>query len=289
MNILLSALMLIATATSQSPARDALVVSPAWVAAHLNDRDLVLLHVGEKKTYDAGHLPGARYVDFGRDLAVSDPDGLRLEMLPADVLRDRLAALGISDNSRVIVYQSDDFWTPSTRVMFTLDYAGLSQTAWMDGGLAAWTREGRPTTTEAPPVARGTLSPLKLRPIVVDAAFVQQHANMAGFAIVDARAASFYKGERAGSPGQQPGHIPGALSVPFDSLTSEDVHLKPADEIRAMFERAGVKPGDTVVTYCHIGQQATATAFAARTAGYKVLLYDGSFQDWSRKGLPVER
>jgi thiosulfate/3-mercaptopyruvate sulfurtransferase len=76
--------------------------------------------------------------------------------------------------------------------------------------------------------------------------------------------------------------------VPFDSFTTPDVQLKPAEEIAAAFTKAGVKPGDTVITYCHIGQQATATLFAARTLGFKVMLYDGSFEDWSRRNLPVE-
>jgi thiosulfate/3-mercaptopyruvate sulfurtransferase len=67
------------------------------------------------------------------------------------------------------------------------------------------------------------------------------------------------------------------------------VELKSADEIRAAFAKAGVKPDDTVITYCHIGQQATATLFAARTLGYKVLFYDGSFEDWSRRDLPVAK
>ena len=68
-------------------------------------------------------------MDYRATLAASPAPGdsaaLTLEMLPADVLRERLAGLGISDTSRVVVYQSDDLWTPSTRVMLTLDYAGL--------------------------------------------------------------------------------------------------------------------------------------------------------------------
>ena len=67
-----------------------------------------------------------------------------------------------------------------------------------------------------------------------------------------------------------------------------DVQLKPADEIAAVFTEAGVRPGDTVIGYCHIGQQATAMLLAARTLGYRVVLYDGSFEDWSRRDLPVD-
>jgi thiosulfate/3-mercaptopyruvate sulfurtransferase len=220
-----------------------------------------------------------------------NPSGLTLEMLPADLLHDRLAALGINDHSRIIVYQSDDMWTPSTRVMLTLDYAGLANISWLDGGQKAWIAAGGKLTTDVPQVQPGKLAALKLRPVVVDADFVQAHLNTPGYAIVDSRATAFYDGSRTGgrSPNEhKTGHIAGAVSVPFDSFTQADVVLKPAADIAATFSKAGVKPGDTVVTYCHIGQQATATLFAARTLGFKVMLYDGSFEDWSKRNLPVD-
>lgn len=281
--------------TDAAAARARLVVTPAWLAQHLKDPDLVLLHVGNKATYDTGHIAGARHVDYRATLAASPAPGdsaaLTLEMLPPDVLRDRLAGLGISDTSRVVVYQSDDMWTPSTRVLLTLDYAGLPNVAWLDGGQKAWTKAGHPLTAEPAPAKAGTLSPLKLRPVVVDAEFVKAKLNTPGFAIVDSRNTPFYDGSRTGGRAgaeHKTGHIAGALSVPFDTLTSAEVELKPAAEIAAVFTRAGVKPGDTVITYCHIGQQATAVLFAARTLGYKVMLYDGSFEDWSRRDLPVD-
>jgi thiosulfate/3-mercaptopyruvate sulfurtransferase len=281
--------------TPDAGARDRLVVSAAWLAQHVNDPGLVLLHVGNQATYDAGHIAGARLVDYRTTLALSPGPGdnaaLSLEMLPPDVLRDRLAGLGISDASRVIVYQSDDFWTPSTRVLLTLDYAGLTNVSWLDGGQKAWTKAGHPLTTAPAPDKAGTLAPLKLRPVVADAEFVKAHLKTPGYSIVDSRNTPFYDGSRTGgrAPAEhKTGHIAGAVSVPFDSFTSADVELKSADQIRAAFTNAGVKPGDTVITYCHIGQQATATLFAARTLGYKVMLYDGSFEDWSRRDLPVD-
>jgi thiosulfate/3-mercaptopyruvate sulfurtransferase len=278
-------------ALAQAP-RDQLVVSAAWLQQHASDPDLVLLHVGNKATYDAGHIPGARYVDYASTLTSNaSANGLTLEMLPASELHERLAALGISDNSRVVVYQSDDMWTPSTRVMLTLDYAGLSHVSWLDGGQKAWVASGGTLTAGVPQVQPGKLAALTLRPVVVDADFVRTHLNTPGYAIVDSRATAFYDGSRTGgrSPNEhKTGHIAGAVNVPFDSFTQPDVQLKPAADIAAAFTKAGVKPGDTVVTYCHIGQQATATLFAARTLGFKVMLYDGSFEDWSKRDLPVE-
>jgi thiosulfate/3-mercaptopyruvate sulfurtransferase len=77
--------------------------------------------------------------------------------------------------------------------------------------------------------------------------------------------------------------------VPFTELTDVQSFLfKSPSQLGALFAAAGVAPTDTIVGYCHIGQQATAMLFAARTLGHPVLLYDGSFEDWSRKDLPVE-
>ena len=101
-------------------------------------------------------------------------------MLPADILQQRLAAAGISTQSRIVVYfgRENPLVSPTARVMFTLDYAGLGeQASLLDGGLEAWVKAGKPLSTELPAERTGTLSPLTLRPIVVDAEFVK--ANLA--------------------------------------------------------------------------------------------------------------
>src|SRR4029077_14221088 len=78
------------------------------------------------------------------------------------------------------------------------------------------------------------------------------------------------------------GHIEGARSVPFSTVTTADLKLAPEAEIAERFKHAGVKAGDTVIVYCHVGQQATATLLAARSLGIEARLYDGSFEEWSR-------
>ena len=279
-----------ANAQSARPSRADLIVTSAWLADHLRDPDLVLLHVGDKAEYPAAHIPGARFVEM-RDVSVSSPDrekGLVLELPSPDSLRTMLAALGISDNSRIVVYYGNDWVSPSTRVMFTLDHAGLgSRSALLDGGMNQWKAENRPVTADVPAPRTGQLSALKTRPLVVDAAFVQSHVNAPGYRVIDARGKVFYDGIEMGSG--RKGHIAGARSLPFSETTDDKLRLKSAAELTALFAQAGVAPGDTVVAYCHIGQQATAVLFAARTLGHPVLLYDGSFQDWGRRtDLPVE-
>ena len=282
-----------APAAAATP-RDALVVSAAWLAQHLKDPNLVLLHVGEKPAYPERHIPGARFVALS-DISISDRSGkgLVLEMPPADDLRKRLEALGISDDSRIVVYYGKDWVSPATRVIFTLDYAGLGdRTSLLDGGMDAWVRAGQKVTSEIPAPPSGTLSALKTTPIVVDADYVRAHLAAPGVAVVDGRGSSLYDGTETGGSPDNPhrtGHIAGARSIPFDTITTDQLMLRSPEELAQQFAKAGVKPGDTVIGYCHIGQQATAMLFAARTLGHRVMLYDGSFEDWSRHaGFPVE-
>jgi len=283
----LAATLCIAVTSAQTP-RDSLLVSTPWLASHLNDANLIVLHVGDKTAYATQHIKGARQVAQA-DLSISGDDagGLNLQMLPVAVLHDRLAALGISDTSRIVVYSAAANVTSATRIVLTLDYAGLGdRTALLDGGMAAWTKDGHELTSVVPDARPGTLAPLKVNPIIVDAAFVKANLKAANVSIVDARLAPFYDGTQVGGSPQAPhktGHIDGARNVPWSDLTTDQQTYKSTAELQARFTQAGVKPGDTVVGYCHIGQQATAMIFAARTLGYKVLLYDGSFEDWSKQ------
>ena len=275
------------SASAQSP-RDRLLVTPAWLAAHLNDANLVLLHVGDAAEYARAHIPGARLVRQ-QDLSTPHQEGsLMLEMLPAEQLRERLQALGISSDSRIVVYYGNDWVSPSTRIIFTLAYAGFGdRTSLLDGGMKAWQEAGQRVTADVPPARRGRIAELHPLDLIVDAGWVRAHANAQRVTIVDGRAAAFYDGVQATD--RRKGHVPGARSIPFTEITDEQLKVKSAAELATLFRNAGVKPGDTVVGYCHIGQQATAVLFAARTLGYDVKLYDGSFQDWdARTDLPVE-
>jgi thiosulfate/3-mercaptopyruvate sulfurtransferase len=266
------------------------LVSTAWLASHLHDPDLVLLQVGDESEYQAAHIPGARLV--GRSEIAATSGKLSLEMPTAPDLRQSLQDLGISDDSRVVVYFATDWVSVSTRVLFTLQAAGLGARAdLLDGGMPKWQREGRALTDRVSAATQpGTLAPFKLEPNIVDAAFVRTHARQPGYFLIDARAPVYYDGtEESGEDGhRQRGHIPGARNIPFTSIFNDDLTFKKPAEQLALFRNAGVKPGDRLIVYCHIGQQATAVLFAARTVGIDAVLYDGSFQDWTMRDLPVE-
>lgn len=264
-------------------AAEPLLVDVNWLSAHLNDRGLVILHVGPKPDYITTHIPGARHIaleDIAIGMSRKDPAELILELPPPEDLRARLAAFGISSDSRVVVYfAAKTALQSSTRVVFTLDAIGLgSRTSLLNGGLPAWIAAGKPVTTEVPAVTPGTLTALPTTNLVAEAAFVQSIAKRPNHKLVDARLPEFYNGTQPTY--EKSGHIPGAINIPFAELLDANLTFD-RDRLTKLFKTAGVHPGDTVVAYCHIGQQATAVIFAARLLNHPVMLYDGSFQDWA--------
>ncbi|HXS06874.1 MAG TPA: rhodanese-like domain-containing protein [Rhizomicrobium sp.] len=287
-SFLFAAALMMATQAEAASPRDQLLVAPAWLNEHKADKDLVILHVGTAAGYQAAHIPGAHLVDQN-GLTVKSPEGLLTELPPPEELRAAMQVLGISDRSHVVVYSETEGIARATRIILTLDSAGFGKrAALLDGGLKGWQGAGFATSADAAPATTVILSPLKMQSRIVTADYVQAHLKTPHTTIIDARASEFYNGEKAGMDGAALGHVPGAHSLPFTSMTSADGKLKSPEELKALFADAGVKPGDHIIAYCHIGIQATAVIFAARTLGMDARLYDGSFQDWSKRGLPVE-
>jgi thiosulfate/3-mercaptopyruvate sulfurtransferase len=268
------------------------LVTPAQLEPMLADRSVVLLHVGDKAEYDVEHLPGARHVETRAIAAAPQEGGLTLQLpAPAD-LEARLEALGIGDTSRIVLYMGKDWISPLTRVAFTLDYAGLGgKTMVLDGGMPAWKAAGKAVTRDIPaPPTAGSLTIAPRPEAVADLAWVQSHAGKAGAVVIDARNTQFYTGD-SNNNGRipRPGHVAGAVSVPFDTFVREDGTFKPRAELEAMLKAAGATPGSSITTYCHIGQQATVPYFVARMLGYDVKLFDGSYEEWARtEAAPVK-
>ena len=266
-----------------------LVVSAAWLAGHLQDKNLVLMHIGERAGYDSGHIAGAQFLAPTVEWSTPRVEGrLFLELPDVAVLDSALETRGIFNDSRIVLYSANQYFTPTSRALFTLEYLGLrGRVSILDGGIEAWKAEGRPLSTDVPKPETGKFTPHPDPSLVVDAAFVAGHLTDPQVHIVDARDTAFYNG-RETNQGRN-GHIPGAASVPFQSIMDSTGHFRPVPDLEAKFASVGVSKGQTVVTYCHIGQQASLVWFGARLTGHLAKLYDGSFQDWSRSPyLPIE-
>ena len=278
-----------------APKPNPMVVDRAWLAERLKDPKLVMLQVGDprsKPDYDAGHIPGSQFVSFADDMAApmdhSDPKMLMLELPSPDRLKATLEAKGIGNDSYVVLVTAKQYFSPTTRTYLTLTYAGLGgRVSILDGGIEAWTKEGRPVTTEVPSIRPGTLTLHLDSTVIVSADQLNQNRGKPGVAVVDARDPKFFNGADAHQA--RSGRIPGAVNVPYFSFFTDDGFFKPVAAIDSIFTAAGVNKNDRVLSYCHIGQQATAVWFAARLLGHSASLYDGSFDEWSRRtDLPVE-
>jgi thiosulfate/3-mercaptopyruvate sulfurtransferase len=247
---------------------------------NVDDLLMAFLAKGRAKQVHCGVALG-----FGQ---VADVEGgLRLELPNAEHLDSVLEARGVSDDSRVVLYTSDKYFTPASRAFFALEYAGLrGRVSLMDGGLEAWKTEGRALTAEVPSPGRASFTPRLQTQMVVDAEFLKTRLEDPALALIDARDTSFYKG--AETRQGRNGHIPGAKNLPFNTVMQDDGKFKDPATLGAMLSNAGAASGKTVITYCHIGQQASLVWFTARMAGFDAKIYDGSFQDWARRSdLPV--
>ena len=263
------------------------LVTPRWLQQHLSDPGLVILQVGTRETFDKEHIAGSQFIQVS-DVALVEPPGN--EMPPEDSLRHQLEKFGISDNSRLVVVMSDDYVSPSGRVMFTLYYAGLGdRTVFLDGGLPEWKRAGLPVISAVQPAKPGKLTRRFSPQLIVDHVFMQSHSATEYVRLVDARTPNYYTGEDFTDKwGLHPvGHIAGARNIPFNTVLDDSNRVLPRAKLLALFKAAGITAGDTVVAYCHSGQQATVILLAARLAGFTTRLYDGSMNDWQARKLPL--
>jgi thiosulfate/3-mercaptopyruvate sulfurtransferase len=266
---------------AQAAVKTDMLVSGSWLADHLKDSNLVILHVAPARTgYDANHIPGARYVPFG-ELAVTK-DGISNELPPVADLKAVFERAGVNDNSRVILVTEGSILS-ATRAYFTLDYLGHDQTALLDGGMEQWLKENRPVTKEAPTVAAGKFTPKPRPELIVAMTDVQKQTQnpSAKVSLLDVRSAPEFTDR---------GHIPTALNANWtDSQLAGSSALKSEADLRKMYESAGVASNKTVVTYCNSGMQASQSYFTLKYLGYDVKLYDGSLGEWNKVGGQLQK
>jgi thiosulfate/3-mercaptopyruvate sulfurtransferase len=294
----LSSLIVLPLICVAAPAvRSDMLVSTDWLAQHLKDPNIVILHVSRDRTaYDAGHIPGARFLTL-TDIAVTR-DGILNELPPAADLKNLFERAGVSDDSRVILY-SDANVLPATRAYYTLDYLGHGdRAALLDGGLGKWRAESRMLVKDTPEVRAGHFTPRPKPEVVVgieavkDLSWAATNAMPGSAALVDARPASDFQGKTAAQEITRPGHIPGAVNFSWtDSQVGKDnAALLPEAQLRKLYEQLGVTPDRPAVTYCNTGMQASQSYFTLKYLGYDVKMYDGSYSEWSSaKGTEVQK
>ena len=266
-----------------------LLVSPAWLAARLDDSDTVILDatlppvgvlpvVDTHARYLARHLPGAVFFDLE---AFSDPaSGLPHTLPVAEHFARDMGALGLREDMTFVVYEQAGVFS-APRAVWTLRTFGVREVYLLDGGLQAWTEAGLPTATGPVERAPATFHARLDAGAVVGFEQIQS-LLAAGAQVLDARSAGRFAGTAPEPrPGLPSGHMPGATSVPFTELV-EAGRLKQPAELATLFKEKGVDLAQPITTTCGSGITAAAVSLALELAGAsQVTLYDGSWAEYA--------
>jgi thiosulfate/3-mercaptopyruvate sulfurtransferase len=243
-------------------------------------------------SYQAGHLPGAVFVDLDTQLAGPRGDGGRHPLPDPSVFEAAMRAAGVRDDQAVVVYDEADA-TAAARAWWLLRYHGHRDVRVLDGGLRAWTSAGLPVSTTGPQPAPGDFTARPGQLAALDAAGAADIACSG--VLLDARAPARYRGETEPID-PVAGHIPGALSSPTAANVGADGTFRPADELRTRFASLGIAaaqnhhgsagdsgqaaPAQRVAAYCGSGVTAAHEVLALELAGIPAALYVGSWSDW---------
>ncbi|MBB5515198.1 thiosulfate/3-mercaptopyruvate sulfurtransferase [Rubricella aquisinus] len=270
-------------ATSASP-----LVSTDWLERHLGAPDVRVLDASwylpaegrdGRAEYGQRHIPGARYFDIDE---ISDSSSDLPHMAPpVEKFISRMRAMGIGDGHRVIVYDGAGMFS-APRVWWLFRHFGKEDVAVLDGGLPKWIAEGR-QTEDLPPLMRDRhFTARRNASLVRDVTQVARSVKLKDEQIVDARSPARYRGEEPEPrPGLRAGHIPGSLNVYYRDLLTEQGTLKSRDQLRDVFERAGVDLARPITTTCGSGVTASILALALDVLGHKqTAVYDGSWSEW---------
>jgi len=273
------------------------IVSAEWLRSHLSAPDVRVLDCTSfmpgapqtgRQIYEAHHIPGARFFDIDD---IADTNSSLPHMLPSpEKFSSRVRRLGLGDGHRVICYDQNGFLA-SARAWWMFRAMGHGDVAVLDGGFDAWRAAGG-AIEDLPPHFQAdrhfTVRPR--RDLVRD---LPQMKSLVGAAqIVDARGAPRFRGEvEEPRPGLRKGHIPGSINIHYAQVIAADGRLKSEQELKTLFNAAGVDLSKPIINTCGSGVTAAILALAQSVAGHDdSAVYDGSWSEWGKpeSETPVE-
>lgn len=266
------------------------LVSTGWLSEHLEEPNLVVLDCtisfrptqgagfdvsSGRASYDAGHIPTAGFADLTGELCDRDSP-LRFAIPSPEQFCDAMSALGVGDDSQVVLYDSM-MSACAARVWWMLRWVGFDQAALLDGGLGAWTAEDRPLSTAVAGRPAKTLTPSVRPELIADRDEVFASMDSDAVCLVDTLSHAHYRGEQAMYA--RPGHIPGAMHTSCADLLDASGRYKPHADLAAMIR--GDRSTRTI-TYCGGGIAASSNAFIMTRLGFTdVSVYAASLQEWT--------
>ena len=273
-------------------ARSDVLVSADWAEKNLHTHGVVFVEVDEDTSaYDTGHLAGAVKLDWRTDLQ----DPVRRDFVDAPQFSKLLSERGIANDDTVILYGGNNNWFAAYAYWYFRLY-GHADVKLLDGGRKKWELDGRPLTTDS--VVRPATSYSAAAPNNSIRAFRDEVIAAIGTKnLVDVRSPDEFSGKILApahlpqEQSQRPGHIPGAVNVPWSKAANEDGTFKSDEELAALYADAGVDGNKETIAYCRIGERSSHTWFVLRELlGHRnVKNYDGSWTEYgSLVGAPIE-
>lgn len=273
-------------------ARSDVLVSVDWAESNLDAPNTVFVEVDEDTSaYDTGHIPGAVKIDWKRDLQ----DPVRRDFVDAEQFSKLLSERGIANDDTVILYGGNNNWFAAYAYWYFKLY-GHENVKLLDGGRKKWELDARPLSTDK--VERPTTSYTAKEPDLSIRAFRDEViASIGKKNLVDVRSPDEFSGKILApahlpqEQSQRPGHVPGAINVPWSKAANEDGTFKSDEELAKLYADAGLDGQKEVIAYCRIGERSSHTWFVLRELlGHEnVKNYDGSWCEYgSLVGAPIE-
>ena len=272
------------------------LVTTDWVAQHGSDAGIRLVEVDvDTAAYDEGHISGAVGLNWQTQLC----DQVRRDILTKEQFEELCQDNGISNDTTVIFYGDNNNWF-ATYALWQFRYYGHDESKLkvMDGGRQKWIDEGRDLVTDtSSPASTDYKAKFPDDNVRATKDHVLPTLEQGVVNLVDVRSPAEFTGEIIAPPGlpetaQRPGRIPGAANIPWATAVADDGTFKSYDELKEIYEGAGVDPDKETVAYCRIGERSSHTWFALKyLLGYeKVRNYDGSWTEWGNLvGAPIAK
>ena len=272
--------------------RSDVLVSTDWAQNNLDTPHVVFVEVDEAtSTYETGHIPGAVKLDWRTDLQ----DPIVRDFVDAQQFSKLLSERGISRDDSVVLYGGNNNWFAAYAYWYFKLYGHESVTL-LDGGRKKWELDGRPLSTDS--VSRQATSYRADAPDNSIRAFRDEVIVAIGVKnLVDVRSPDEFTGKILApahlpqEQSQRPGHIPGAINVPWSRAANEDGTFKSDEELSALYAAAGLDGEKETIAYCRIGERSSHTWFVlSELLGHEnVKNYDGSWTEYgSLVGAPIE-
>jgi thiosulfate/3-mercaptopyruvate sulfurtransferase len=273
--------------------RESALVSADWAEKSLDTDKIVFVEVDEDvSAYDTGHIPGAVRVDWKTELQ----DQVRRDFVNKEQFEALLSRKGIATDDTIVLYGGNNNWFAAYAYWYFTLY-GHADVKLLDGGRKKWELDGRPLTQDVTARPATQYTAAHDQDLTIRAFRDEAVAAIGNLNLVDVRSPDEFSGKLLApahlpqEQSQRPGHIPGALNVPWSKAANEDGTFRTDDELRALYAEEGLDDSKDTIAYCRIGERSSHTWFVLKEIlGHpNVKNYDGSWTEYgSLVGVPIE-